>query len=173
MSAPAPARGPALDRLAFARGVLRAEADALRAVADRLGPSFDACVETILRGRGRVAVTGVGKSADVGRKVAATLNSTGTRAYVLDVTTAMHGDLGMVAPEDVALLFSHSGESEELLRLLGPLKAVAAAVLAVTGNAAGTLARSADAAVVYGPVAEACPNALAPSTSTTVMLALG
>lgn len=173
MTAPAPARGPAPDRLAFARGVLRAEADALRLVADRLGPSFDACVDTLFRCRGRVAVSGVGKSADVGRKIAATLNSTGTRAYPLDATAAMHGDLGMVAPEDVALLLSHSGESEELLRLLGPLKAVAAAVLAVTGNPAGALARAADAAIVYGPVAEACPNTLAPSTSTTVMLALG
>jgi arabinose-5-phosphate isomerase len=173
MSAPAAARGPALDRLAFARRVLLAEADALRAVADRLGPSFDACVDLVFQCRGRVAVTGVGKSADVGRKIAATLNSTGTRAYPLDVTAAMHGDLGMVGPDDVALLLSHSGESEELLRLLGPLKAAAAAILAVTGNAAGTLARTADAAIVYGPVAEACPNALAPSTSTTVMLALG
>jgi arabinose-5-phosphate isomerase len=173
MTAPAAACGPALDRLAFARGVLRAEADALRLAADRLGPSFDACVDTIARCRGRVAVTGVGKSADVGRKIAATLNSTGTRAYVLDVTAAMHGDLGMVASEDVALLLSHSGESEELLRLFGPLKQAAAAVLAVTGNAAGTLARASDAAVVYGPLAEACPNALAPSSSTTVMLALG
>jgi arabinose-5-phosphate isomerase len=173
MPAPAPARGPALDRVAFARDVLRAEADALRTVADRLGPSFEACVETLYRCRGRVAVTGVGKSADVGRKIAATFNSTGTRAYVLDVTAAMHGDLGMVAPDDAALLLSHSGESEELLRLLWPLKAAAAAVLAITGNTAGTLARTADAAVVYGPLAEACPNALAPSTSTTAMLALG
>jgi arabinose-5-phosphate isomerase len=173
MPAPAPARGPALDRIAFARDVLRTEAEALRAVADRLGPSFEACVETLFRGSGRVAVTGVGKSADVGRKIAATFNSTGTRAYVLDVTAAMHGDLGMVAPEDVALLLSHSGESEELLRLLGPLKATATAVLAITGNASGTLALTADAAIVYGPLAEACPNALAPSTSTTAMLALG
>jgi arabinose-5-phosphate isomerase len=165
--------GPALDRLAFARNVLRAESEALRVVADRLGPSFEASVETIFHCRGRIAVTGVGKSADIGRKIVATFNSTGTRAYTLDVTAAMHGDLGMVAPEDVALLLSHSGESEELLRLFEPLKSAASAVLAITGNAAGTLARSVDVAIIYGPLAEACPHSLAPSTSTTVMLALG
>lgn len=173
MTAPAAARGARFDRTAFARRILRAEADALRAVADRLGDGFDRVVEALAGCRGRVIVTGVGKSADVGRKIVATLNSTGTRAYLLDATSALHGDLGMVAPDDAALLLSHSGESEELLRLLGPLKGFAAAVLAITGNPAGSLTRAADAAIVYGPVTEACPNALAPSTSTTVMLALG
>src|SRR5581483_7816072 len=119
------------------------------------------------------AVAGVGKSADVGQKLVGTLNSTGTRAYSLDPTRAVHGDLGMVHPDDVALLLSHSGESDELLRLLNPLRKLAAGILAITGNATGTLARTADAAVVYGPVQEACPLALAPSTSTTVMIALG
>ena len=123
--------------------------------------------------RGRVAVAGVGKSADVGQKLVGTFNSTGTRAYTLDPTRAVHGDLGMVHPDDVALLLSHSGESEELLRLLGPLKKLAAGVCAITGNGTSTLARGADAAIVYGPVTEACPLALAPSTSTTVMIALG
>jgi arabinose-5-phosphate isomerase len=161
------------DRLAFARGVLRTEAAAVAAVADRLGPSFNAVVELLLGCRGRVAVVGVGKSADVGAKIAGTLNSTGTRAYLLDATRAVHGDLGMVHADDVALLLSHSGESDELVRLINPLRKLAAGIAAVTGNAAGTLARCADAALVYGPLAEACPLALAPSTSTTVMLALG
>jgi arabinose-5-phosphate isomerase len=156
-----------------ARRVLRAEADALAAVADRLGPGFDAVADALFRCRGRVAVVGVGKSADVGQKLVGTLNSTGTRAYALDATRAVHGDLGMVHPDDVALLLSHSGESAELLRLLVPLRKLAAGLFAITGNAAGTLARAADAAVVYGPVSEACPLALAPSTSTTVMIALG
>lgn len=164
---------PPLDRPAFAARVLRAEAAALDAVAGRLGASFDAVAELLFRCRGRVAVAGVGKSADVGQKMVGTLNSTGTRAYLLDATRAVHGDLGMVHPDDVALLLSHSGESEELLRLLGPLRKLAAGIAAVTGNPDSTLTRTADAALVYGPVTEACPLALAPSTSTTVMIALG
>ncbi|MDB5308697.1 MAG: KpsF/GutQ family sugar-phosphate isomerase [Gemmataceae bacterium] len=161
------------DRLAFARGILRAEAASVEVVASRLDDSFDRVTTLLLQCRGRVAVTGIGKSADIGQKLVGTFNSTGTRAYLLDATRAVHGDLGMVHPDDVALLLSHSGESEELLRLLGPLRRLAAATAAVTGNPGGTLARSADAAVVYGPVTEACPLALAPSTSTTVMLAVG
>jgi arabinose-5-phosphate isomerase len=169
MSAPA----HPFDRVAFARGVLETEAAALGTVAGRLGDGFDRVAEALFLCRGRVAVAGVGKSADVGQKLVGTLNSTGTRAYNLDPTRAVHGDLGMVHPDDVALLLSHSGESDELLRLLGPLRRLAAAILAVTGNAGGTLARTADAAIVYGPVQEACPLSLAPSTSTTVMIALG
>jgi arabinose-5-phosphate isomerase len=168
-----PARHPAFDPLAFARSVMRSEADAVRTVADRLGPSFVRVVDVLADCRGRVAVTGVGKSADVGLKIVGTLNSTGTRAYALDATRAVHGDLGAVHPDDVALLLSHSGESEELLRLLGPLRELASAVVAVTGNPNSTLARSATASVIYGPIVEACPLSLAPSSSTTVMIALG
>lgn len=162
-----------LDRLAFARQVLRTEAASVQLAADRLGDSFEAVVDRIDSCRGRVAVTGIGKSADVGQKLVGTLNSTGTRAYLLDATRAVHGDLGMVHPEDVTLLLSHSGESEEIVRLLGPLRRLAAGILAITGNGGSSLARAADAAIVYGPIAEACPLALAPSSSTTVMLALG
>lgn len=168
-----PARQPAFDPISFARHVMRSEADAVRAAADRLGPAFVRVVDLLADCRGRVAVTGVGKSADVGLKIVGTLNSTGTRAYSLDATRAVHGDLGAVHPDDVALLLSHSGESEELLRLLGPLRELASAVVAVTGNPHGTLARSSTAAIVYGPIVEACPLSLAPSSSTTVMIALG
>lgn len=169
----APAALPAFDPLPFARGVMRGEADAVRVAADRLGPTFLQVVDLLANCTGRVAVTGVGKSADVGLKIVGTLNSTGTRAYSLDATRAVHGDLGAVHPDDVALLLSHSGESEELLRLLGPLRELASAVVAITGNPHGTLARSATASIVYGPVVEACPLSLAPSSSTTVMIALG
>jgi arabinose-5-phosphate isomerase len=161
------------DRRAFARGVLRAEAAALAAVADRIDDGFDRVAEALYRCRGRVAVVGVGKSADVGQKLAGTLNSTGTRSYTLDATRAVHGDLGMVHPDDVALVLSHSGESEELLRLLGPLRKLTAGLCAITGSASGAVARAADAAIVYGPITEACPLSLAPSTSTTVMIGLG
>lgn len=164
---------PTFDRLAFARRILRAEAATLDVVAGRLDDGFDRTAELLYRCRGRVAVTGVGKSSDVGQKLVGTLNSTGTRAYMLDATRALHGDLGMVHPDDVALIFSHSGESEELVRLVGPLRKLASAVATITGNPDSTLARTSDAVIAYGQVKEACPLALAPSTSTTVMLALG
>ena len=107
------------------------------------------------------------------QKIAGTLNSTGTRAYLLDATRAMHGDLGMVAPTDVVLALSHSGESEEVVRLLGPLRQLATALIGLTSNAASTLARQADVAIVIGPLEEVCPLGLAPSTSTTAMIAVG
>jgi arabinose-5-phosphate isomerase len=173
MSLPAPAHPPGFDQIAFAARVLRSEAASLNVVAGRLDTSFEKVVDVLYRCRGRVAVTGIGKSADVGQKLVGTFNSTGTRAYLLDATRAVHGDLGMVHADDAALLLSHSGESEELLRLLDPLRKLAGAVVALTGNNQSTLARAADAAVVYGPITEACPLSLAPSTSTTVMLALG
>jgi arabinose-5-phosphate isomerase len=161
------------DRTAFARNILQVEANALAVVAARLDENFDRVVDALFQCRGRVAVVGVGKSADVGQKFAGTLNSTGTRAYTLDATRAVHGDLGMVHPDDIALILSHSGESEELLRLIGPLRRFASGLLAITGNATSTVARSADRTIVYGPIDEACPLALAPSTSTTIMIALG
>jgi arabinose-5-phosphate isomerase len=164
------------DRLDYARQILRAEAAGLELVAARLDAAFLRAVDLIAgraRGGARVAVTGIGKSADVGQKLAGTMCSTGTRAYVLDATRAVHGDLGMVHPEDVALILSHSGESEEIVRLLGPLRELVGAVVALTGNAGGTLARRADVAVVYGPLDEVCPLGLAPSASTTAMIALG
>jgi arabinose-5-phosphate isomerase len=170
---PGPRATLPFDRLAFARQILRAEAAAVELAAGRLNDSFERVVDLIGKCTGRIAVTGIGKSADVGQKLVGTFNSTGTRAYLLDATRAVHGDLGMVHPDDVALLLSHSGESEEIVRLLAPLRRLSTGLVAITGNANGTLARTADAAVVYGPVAEACPLALAPSSSTTVMLALG
>lgn len=164
---------PPGERLAYARQILQAEAAALQQVASRLDDSFLEAADLLFDCPGRVAVTGTGKSADVGQKIAGTLNSTGTRAYVLDATRAVHGDLGMVAPHDVVLILSHSGESEEVVRLLGPLRQLALALVGLTGNGASTLARETDVALVYGPVSEVCPLGLAPSTSTTAMIALG
>ena len=160
-------------RLEYAREVIRAEADVLRSVAERLNDTFLHTVDLLYDCTGRVGLTGTGKSADVAQKIVGTLNSTGTRAYLLDVTKAMHGDLGMVAPQDVVIALSHSGESEEVLRLLGPLKQLARAVIGLTSNPQGTLARESDLALVIGPITEACPLGLAPSTSTTAMLAVG
>lgn len=166
-------RHPPPDRLRFAQEIIRTEAAALRLVADRLGPTFLAAVDLIFHGVGRVALTGTGKSADIAQKIAGTLNSTGTRAYVLDATRAVHGDLGMVAPQDVVLALSHSGESEEIVRLLVPLRELAAAIIGLTSNPDSTLARKADVAIVIGPLSEVCPLGLAPSTSTTAMAAVG
>ncbi len=160
-------------RLEQARQVLRTEAAALYAVADRLGPSFLAAVDAIFRCTGRVCLTGTGKSADVAQKIAGTFNSTGTRAYLLDPTRAVHGDLGMVGPDDVVLVLSHSGESEEVVRILRPLRQLASGLIALTSNPSGTLAREADIAIVLGPLIEADPLGLAPSTSTTAMIAVG
>lgn len=166
-------RARMIDPVQQARQILRSEAGALEEVAGRLDEQFTRVVEIISRCAGRVAVTGIGKSADIGQKLVGTFNSTGTRAYALDATRALHGDLGTLHPNDVALLLSHSGESDEVVRLLGPLRKMVSAIVGLTGNHAGTLARFADAAVVYGPVVESDPLALAPSSSSTVMMALG
>jgi arabinose-5-phosphate isomerase len=162
-----------VDRLDYARQIVRAEAAALELVAGRLNDSFLQAIDLFYQCPGRIAITGTGKSADIGQKIAGTLNSTGSRAYVLDATRAMHGDLGMVHPNDVILALSHSGESEEIVRLLGPLRALALALVALTGNGRSTLARQADVAIVLGPLEEVCPFGLAPSTSTTAMIAVG
>jgi arabinose-5-phosphate isomerase len=163
----------AADRLNYARQIIRGEAAALEFVAQRLGDSFLEAVELMLRCTGRIAITGTGKSADVGQKIAGTLNSTGTRSYVLDATRALHGDLGMVHPNDVILILSHSGESEEILRIVGPLRSLASALIGLTSNGASSLARKSDVAIVLGPLEEVCPLGLAPSTSTTAMIAVG
>src|SRR5438105_11192245 len=143
--------GDSGDRLDYARQIIRGEAAALEQVAQRLDDSFLRAVDLLHDCPGRVGITGTGKSADVGQKIAGTFNSTGTRAYVLDATRAMHGDLGMVHPNDVILALSHSGESEEIVRLLPSLKEMARTVIALTSQRHSTLARGADIAIVLGP----------------------
>jgi arabinose-5-phosphate isomerase len=165
--------GQAADRLDYARQILRAEAAALEEVAVRLDDSFLQAVNAMYACRGRIGITGVGKSADIGHKIAGTLNSTGTRAYFLDAARAVHGDLGAVDPHDLILILSLSGESEEIIHLLGPLASLASTLVALTGNGRSTLARAADIAIVLGALEEVCPLGLAPSTSTTAMMAIG
>src|SRR5438128_10296292 len=130
--------GQAAERLDYARQILRSEAAALELVAQRLDDAFLHAVDLIARCSGHIGITGTGKSADVGQKIAGTLNSTGTRAYVLDATRAVHGDLGMLHKQDVVLALSHSGESEEILRLLPSFKSLAAGLLAMTSNGQST-----------------------------------
>jgi arabinose-5-phosphate isomerase len=164
---------PIDDRLDYARRIVRGEAHALLSVADRLDDSFLEAVELFHRCPGRICITGTGKSADVGQKIAGTLNSTGTRAYTLDATRAVHGDLGMIHQHDVVLALSLSGETEDIVKLLPSLRQLALGLVALTSNEQSTLAQSADVALVLGPLEEVCPLGLAPSTSTTAMITVG
>ena len=153
--------------------VLRLEREAIAAVEARLDGGFAHAVLLIAQSRGRVIVAGVGKSGLIGRKIAATLTSTGTPATFLHPVESVHGDLGLVGPDDVAILLSKSGETAELMPLLQELKRLGVGVIAITGAMHSTLARAADATLDSGVTEEACPHDLAPTTSTTAALALG
>ncbi len=161
------------DRLDYARQIIRGEAAALMHVAEGLNGAFLQTIELIHRCPGRVCITGTGKSADVGQKIAGTLNSTGTRAYVLDATRALHGDLGMIHHHDVIVALSYSGETEEVLKLLPSFRQMALALVSITGHEDSTLAKASDVALILGKLEEVCPLGLAPSTSTTAMIAVG
>ena len=156
-----------------ARRVIRMEADALRTLETRLDESFTRAVELIAGARGRVIVSGVGKSGIIGRKIAATLTSTGTPAIYLHPVEGLHGDLGIVTREDVALLISKSGESDELRGLAEYLVRLGVQIIALTGKSGSGLARGAAIVLDCEVGEEACPHDLAPTTSTTVTLALG
>jgi arabinose-5-phosphate isomerase len=155
------------------RRVLRMETEALGEAERRIGESFARAVETIARSEGRVIVSGVGKSGLVGRKIAATLTSTGTPATFLHPADSVHGDLGIVGQSDVAILISKSGESAEVIDLLDHLKRLGVCTIALTSNVKSTLARHSDVTLDAWVKEEACPHDLAPTTSTTVALALG
>ena len=155
------------------RRVVRMERDALSEVEQRIGPAFVRAVELIAQSRGRVIVTGVGKSGLIGRKIAATLTSTGTPATFLHPVESLHGDLGIVGSDDVAILLSKSGESDEMLPLVDHLKRFGVKTIAITGNDASTLARACDVSLDAWVKEEACPHDLAPTTSTTAALAIG
>ncbi len=157
----------------FAREVLRIEADALDRVRERLDSTIARAAERVHRCRGSVIVTGMGKAGIVGQKLAATLASTGTRAFPLHPGEAAHGDLGRIRADDVVIALSQSGETEEVLRLLPALRRIGAALVAITGRADSSLGRAAEYCVALGPIEEACPLGLAPSASTTAMMAVG
>ncbi len=159
--------------LTLAERVLRLEAEGVLALAARLDQRFIAAVDLIYRCRGRVIVTGMGKSSHVARKVAATMASTGTPAYFLHPAEGVHGDVGIVAQGDVAVVFSNSGETDELLAVLPAIKRLSVPVVLLTGNAASSLARQADVVLDVGVQEEACPMNLAPTSSTTAALAMG
>ncbi len=159
--------------LGLARDVLRMEAEAVAALADRVGEPFTRACRLVLECRGRVVVTGIGKSGMIARKIAATLASTGTPALFLHPAEGVHGDLGMVAAGDVVLALSYSGESEELIAILPVLKRLALGLIALTGSPRSTLAQHSEVVLDVSVSGEACPHNLAPTSSTTAALALG
>ena len=159
--------------LSLARKVLQTEAAAVLALAERLDDRFARAVELVRDCKGRVILTGMGKSGIVCRKIAATLTSTGTSSLFLHPAEALHGDLGVIRGEDVVIALSYSGENEELVRILETIKRLGAALIAVTGDARSTLGQAADVTLDCRVSEEACPMGLVPTASTTAMLALG
>jgi arabinose-5-phosphate isomerase len=156
-----------------ARRVLRVEADAITEAARRLGPGFERAVEIIFACRGRVVVTGMGKSGQICRKIAATMASTGTSSFFLHPAEASHGDLGMLARGDVCVAVSNSGTTRELVALLPSIKRLSVPLIAITGGKQSPLAETADVVLDSEVAEEACPLGLAPTASTTVQLAIG
>ena len=165
-------RRPRAD-LPYARRVLQAEASAVEGLVDRIGREFSRAVHRIFDCTGNVITSGIGKAGIIARKISATLASTGTPSLYLHPAEAVHGDLGRVQPGDIVLILSYGGETSEVTRLLGQLEKMEAPVIAMTGNRDSTLARKADVLLWMGEIGEACPMGLAPSATTTAMLALG
>jgi arabinose-5-phosphate isomerase len=159
--------------LELARKVLRTEAAAILALVDRVDGRFSGVIDMLRDCRGRVIVTGMGKSGIIARKVAATFSSTGTPAFFLHPAEAVHGDLGAVQGDDVVIALSHTGETGELLRLLETIRRIGARLIAMTGSPDSTLGRAADIVLDCGVDEEACPLNLAPTASTTAALAMG
>lgn len=159
--------------LAIATSVLQKEADALLAVSRSLGKSFVDAVETIITAKGRVICSGIGKSGHVARKLAATLSSTGTPAYFIHPTEASHGDLGMIMADDVVIALSRSGETSELTDLVGHSRRFSVPLIAFTFKLESTLGNAADIVIDFPEADEACDVVAAPTTSTTMMMALG
>ena len=164
---------PATGDLAAARRVLALASEALASLSETLDGAFTAALSTILVAKGRVIVSGMGKSGHIARKIAATLSSTGTPAYFVHPAEASHGDMGAITPDDALLLLSWGGETAELSDLITYAKRRRIPLIAFAGNADSTLARAADVALILPRAPEACPMGLAPTTSTTMMLALG
>lgn len=159
--------------LALARKVLETEASAILALVNRLDGRFDSAVRLLRTCRGRVILTGMGKSGIICRKIAATLTSTGTPAFFLHPAEAIHGDLGIVQGDDVVLALSYSGETDEILRLLETIRRLGAKLVVITGTPTSTLAQAADVALDCSVTEEACPMNLVPTASTTAALAIG
>ena len=162
-----------VDALDLARRVLRTEAAAILSLVDRLGEPFERAVGMLYACEGRVIVTGLGKSGIICRKIAATFASTGTSAFFMHPTEAIHGDLGVVRRDDIVMALSYSGETEEILRLIEAIRRIGAGLIAITGSPDSPLGHAADVTLDCGILGEACPMNLVPTASTTAALALG
>ncbi|MBA7635214.1 MAG: KpsF/GutQ family sugar-phosphate isomerase [Calditrichaeota bacterium] len=161
------------DILVVARAVIREEAEAVSALVERIGPEFERAVDLMYRCDGRVVVTGMGKSGQISRKIAATLTSTGTPALYIHPSEALHGDLGMLEKTDLLLVVSNSGETEDILRMLPTIEVLKVPIVAILGRMDSAIERRADIALDASVEREACPMDLAPTTSTAAALALG
>ena len=168
-----PERLSPFEQLRYARQIIQTESRSLQQLAKRLDSQFCRAVDHLYRCRGNVIISGMGKAGLIGRKIMATLASTGTPSHCLHPAEAVHGDLGRVRGDDVMLILSQSGETEEIVRLLPSLAELSVPIIAVTAQTDSTLGRAAAVTIELGRIEEACPLGLAPSTSTTAMLALG
>ena len=157
----------------LARKILKVESDAVRRLISRLDRNFERALDLMEHTSGRIVVTGMGKPGFIGRKIAATLASTGSPSLFLHPAEAVHGDLGMVTKQDIVIAISNSGETEEITKLLSTIKRIGCSLIAVTGNTKSTLARNSDVVLNVGLEKEACPWNLAPTASTTASLAMG
>ena len=170
-------RGEPLDsaesKLAFGRGVVRAEREALDDVLARLDERFVAAVDLIHQCRGNVIVTGMGKAGNIAQKIAATLASTGTSAHAIHPADALHGDLGRIQASDVVMMLSFRGRTKEMTALVDPIRLIGAKIIAITATSRSPLGEHSDVTIEMGDLTEACPHQLAPTSSTTAMLALG
>lgn len=172
-SAPRPTTAEAEARLAYARNVIQRQAAAVAGLGPQLDQNFNNAIDLILQTSGRLVVSGMGKSGLIGRKLVGTLSSTGTPSLFLHPADAIHGDLGMIAKGDIVLLLSHSGETQEVVRLLPSLRRSGLPIIALVGKADSTVGRYADVVLETAIEAEVCPHGLAPTTSTLVAMVMG
>ncbi|MDP2725156.1 MAG: SIS domain-containing protein, partial [Syntrophales bacterium] len=159
--------------IARAKEVLKTEAESILQLIGKVGDSFARAVDIIYRSKGRVIITGIGKSGLIGKKIAATLTSTGTQAIFLHPVEGIHGDMGIVTKDDVIIAISNSGETSELNLIISAMREIGTPVIALTGNLSSTLSRFSDVAIDVGVEREACPFGLAPTSSTTAAMAMG
>ncbi|MEK9149987.1 MAG: KpsF/GutQ family sugar-phosphate isomerase [Candidatus Desantisbacteria bacterium] len=162
-----------MDLCTIARQVLEIEAKAISRLMERIGPSFESAVQLILSGKGRVVVTGIGKSGIIGEKIASTLSSTGTPSFFLHPVEGVHGDLGMVTKDDIVIAISNSGRTEEINQIIPSLKRIGVQIIGLCGDPNSPLAKSCDIVLDVSVEKEACPLGLAPTASTTAALAMG